>query len=196
MTIQPISYPPVPGNPYGPQDQTIDTTQASKQSEAVGAQKPQGVLPGDGRFDSYEKSDGRLSASASGVYRLAEDESGNPKILFDAPGRAAKASGEPSSAEGHPAGDEAPDSANGSASPDGEPETTQCTTNTDKVDAEIKKLREEKKQLLQQLRQAAGDEEKQADLQRRLSQLEAELLAKDNDAYRKQHATYTTEAAQ
>lgn len=79
--------------------------------------------------------------------------------------------------------------------PKEEPETTRYTTNTDKVDNEIKKLKEERKQILQELRKAGGDTEKQVDLQKRLSQLDAELQAKDNDAYRKQHATHTTEEA-
>lgn len=69
-----------------------------------------------------------------------------------------------------------------------EPEITQCTTNTDQVDAEIKKLREEKRQIIQQLKKADENADKQADLERRLAQLDAELQAKDNDAYRKQHA--------
>ena len=77
-----------------------------------------------------------------------------------------------------------------------EPKITQCTTNTDKVDAEIKKLKEEKKQILQQLRKADGDAERQAELEKRLAQLDAELLAKDNDTYRKQHATHTTQKAE
>ena len=69
-----------------------------------------------------------------------------------------------------------------------EPEITPCTTNTDQVDTEIKKLREEKQQIIQQLRKADGNAEKQADLEMRLAQLDAELQAKDNDSYRKQHA--------
>lgn len=77
-----------------------------------------------------------------------------------------------------------------------EPKITQCTTNTDKVDAEIKKLKEEKKQILQQLRKADGDAERQAELEKRLAQLDAELQVKDNDTYRKQHATHTTQKAE
>lgn len=101
-----------------------------------------------------------------------------------------------SDAEDNLMGDEVPQKGVGSDSPKEEPETTQCITNTDKVDKEIKKLKEERKQILQELGKAGEDEEKQADLQKRLSELDAELQAKDNDAYRKQHATHTTGKAE
>ena len=57
-------------------------------------------------------------------------------------------------------------------------------------------MKEEKKQILQQLRKADGDAERQAELEKRLAQLDAELQVKDNDTYRKQHATHTTQKAE
>ena len=69
-----------------------------------------------------------------------------------------------------------------------------CTVNTDGVDAEIKKLKEEKQQIEQQIK-SADNEDKTKELKRQLSQIEAELSTKDNDAYRRQHATYTYSAA-
>lgn len=69
-----------------------------------------------------------------------------------------------------------------------------CTGNTDKVDREIKKLKEKKEQLEQQIRMAAGDEEKVRDLEKALAQIESELSQKDNDAYRRQHASFSERA--
>lgn len=176
MTTIPIAYPPVSeGSLSKLQAGTAGEAQELKQKEMNDVQKLQsGVIPEHKRFDIYEKSDEKLSVSESGIYHQSKDEDGNPKIVFDAPDRMEK----------------------DSDSPKEEPETTQCTTNTDKVDNEIKKLKEERKQILQELRKAGEDQEKQADLQMRLSELDAELQAKDNDAYRKQHATHTTGKAE
>lgn len=63
-----------------------------------------------------------------------------------------------------------------------------CTTNTDQVDREIKKLKEQKQQLEQQIKAAAGDEEKVKELEKQLSRIEGELSQKDNDTYRRQNA--------
>lgn len=65
----------------------------------------------------------------------------------------------------------------------------QCTTNTDKVDREIKKLKEEKKQLEQQIKMAAGNPQKIMELKKKLSMIEQELSQKDNDTYRRQKST-------
>lgn len=194
MTVNSITYPPVSDDLLlKSQAVTTDEAENLKQKETNDVPKPQsGELPDRKRFDTYEKSDGRLSASESGIYRLSEDEDGNPEILFDVSDRVNKGSDKPCGAEELMADEEISQKAGGSASPKEEPETTQCTMNTDKVDAEIKKLKEEKKQIIQQLRKTGGDSEKQADLETRLSQLEAELQVKDNDTYRKQHAARTT----
>ena len=59
------------------------------------------------------------------------------------------------------------------------------TLSTDKVDAEIRKLKLRKAQLEQQITTAANPN---ADLQRQLTQIDNELRLKDNDTYRKQNA--------
>ena len=61
--------------------------------------------------------------------------------------------------------------------------------NTDKVDREIEKLKEKKKEQEQQIRAASGDEQKARALDKELAQVENELRQKDNDAYRKQHSS-------
>ncbi|MCB6202478.1 hypothetical protein [Extibacter muris] len=65
-----------------------------------------------------------------------------------------------------------------------------CTVNTDKVDAEIKSLKEKKAQIEQQIIKAEDNTEQQYKLERQLQQIENELRAKDNDSYRRQHAEY------
>lgn len=65
-----------------------------------------------------------------------------------------------------------------------------CTTDTGKVDREIEKLREEETRLSEQVRMT-DDPQKKEELQRQLAQVEQELAQKDNDTYRRQHATVT-----
>ena len=68
--------------------------------------------------------------------------------------------------------------------PDGKAETT--TTNTDKVDREIKQLEAKRERLEQQL--ASADPQAAEALERQLAQVESELRQKDNDSYRRQNA--------
>lgn len=65
-----------------------------------------------------------------------------------------------------------------------------CTIDTGKVDREIEKLREEETRLSEQVRMT-DDPQKKEELQRQLAQVEQELAQKDNDTYRRQHATVT-----
>ncbi|MCI8514524.1 MAG: hypothetical protein HFI93_07870 [Lachnospiraceae bacterium] len=64
------------------------------------------------------------------------------------------------------------------------------TCNTDKVDREIEKLKKKKQKLEQQIN-TETDESRKAELEKELAQVESELKQKDNDAYRRQHATFT-----
>lgn len=66
-----------------------------------------------------------------------------------------------------------------------------CVGNTDKVDREIEKLKEKKRELEQQIQSASGDERKIQELERKLAQVEQELSQKDNDTYRKQHSEFS-----
>ena len=113
-----------------------------------------------------------------GLYKLTHDDEGNPIIEFDDPMKADNVS--PHEAEG-PSKEAAP----AKGEPGRKAET--CTTNTDKVDREIEKLKEERDQLEQQIR-TTKDPDKAEDLKRQLAQLENELRQKDNDAYRRQNA--------
>lgn len=113
--------------------------------------------------DAYISSE-KATNKPTGLYRLGQDENGNPKVLYDDPKRAEKAKAE------------------------SEKKAEKCTTNTDAVDREIEKLKEEKKQLEQQIRLAADEEEKVKEIKNKLSQIEGEISQKDNDAYRRQNA--------
>lgn len=127
--------------------------------------KSEGVpIPKD-EYISSEKS----GSKPSGLYRLGQDKNGNPKVMYDDPKRAAKAK---------------------DVQPKEEPakKAEKCTTNTDNVDREIEKLKEEKKQLEQQIKAAAGDKEKVKVLEKKLAQIEGQLSQKDNDTYRRQNA--------
>ena len=130
-----------------------------------GEDKNEGIPVPKDEYISSEKS----GSKPSGLYRLGQDENGNPKVMYDDPKRVAKAK---------------------DVQPKEEPakQAEKCTTNTDNVDREIEKLKEEKKQLEQQIKAAAGDKEKVKVLEKKLAQIEGQLSQKDNDTYRRQNA--------
>lgn len=97
-----------------------------------------------------------------GLYSVAPDENGEPQISFD--------------------------KADKSADKGNEPEKETVTANTDKVDREIKNLRNKEQTLRQKL--SSADESTAADIQRELEQVNAELAQKDNDEYRRQHTVF------
>lgn len=69
------------------------------------------------------------------------------------------------------------------------PKKKSTTASTDKVDAEIRKIKNQKAQLEQKIAAEANPNE---DLQRQLAQLENELRQKDNDNYRRTHSNFST----
>lgn len=142
------------------QDKVKRTSQEQRAED-----KSEGVSIPKDEYISSEKS----GSKPSGLYRLGQDENGNTKVMYDDPKRAAKAK---------------------DVQPKEEPakKAEKCTTNTDNVDREIEKLKEEKKQLEQQIKAAAGDKEKVKVLEKKLAQIEGQLSQKDNDTYRRQNA--------
>ena len=95
-----------------------------------------------------------------GLYSVSPDEDGNPRVALD---------------------DEKNKSDNS--------ESNTITANTDKVDQEIKALRDKEQVLRQKPRSA--DERTAEDIRRELENLAAELAQKDNDEYRKQNTIFT-----
>ena len=132
--------------------------------------------------DEYISSE-RSEKKPTGLYWVGQDENGRRKIFFDDP-KADHANGkENRSGEGV-------DGKGPKVSGDSQGKPAEkCVTNTDKVDREIKKLKEEKQQLEQQIQSASGDEKKIRELEKKLAQVENELSQKDNDTYRRQNAS-------
>ncbi len=181
-------------NRYGTDyEEQLKARRQEKAEEAKAAEKNSSVEKG--RNDVSALKDEYISSEASGnkpsgLYRLGQDENGNPKVFYDDPKkRAGKEAAEKESAEKEQAGKKAVD-----ADQDENPKASEekCVGSTDRVDREIKRLKEQKKQLEQQIRAAAGDEEKVKELQAELTQLESELSQKDNDTYRRQNTVFTS----
>lgn len=138
------------------------------------ARKIGGVKPAEKSFDIDAKEPEKILENRDeyvpseekepiGLYSVIPDENGEPRILFD------KA-------------DKPADKGN-------DPEKETVTGNTDKVDREIKNLRNKAQTLNQKLRSA--DESTAETIQRELEQVTAELAQKDNDEYRRQHTVFT-----
>ncbi len=160
--------------------QAVRRAEKAEEAEKDAEEKKSGKLPEpQDEYISSEKS----GKKPTGLYRLGRDENGSRKIFFDDP-KADLADGKDDrSGEGE-------DGKGPKVSGDsqGNPEE-KCVTNTDKVDREIKKLKEEKQQLEQQIQSAFGDEKKVRELEKKLAKVENELSQKDNDTYRRQNAS-------
>lgn len=125
--------------------------------------------------DEYISSE-KSGVKSSGLYRLGQDEDGRKKVFFDDPKKSGNADGNEQS----------------KVKPDNpEKPAEKCTGSTDKVDREIKKLKEKKRELEQQIKLASGNEKKVKELESKLAQVERELSQKDNDTYRRQHSTFS-----
>lgn len=152
--------------------------EAQKAEEAGGAGKAAGKTDGAKAAQPHDEyiSSEKDGAKPTGLYRVGQDEDGRRRILYDDP----KKSG---------SGDEKKQpKVNGKAPEKPEEE---CMANTDKVDREIRKLKEKKSQIERQIRSASGDEKKTEELEKKLAQVENELKQKDNDTYRRQHSSYS-----
>ena len=175
--------------------QAAERAKEAKEAEKAAEEKKSGRLsePQD-EYISSEKS----GKKPTGLYRVGQDENGNRKIFFDDP-KADHADGKDDrSGEGE-------DGKGPKVSGDNQGKPAEkCVTNTDKVDREIKKLKEKKQQLEQQIQSASGDEapfghpsmpsgnnkeNKIRELEKKLAQVENELSQKDNDTYRRQNAS-------
>ena len=184
--------------------QAAERAEKAKGAEKAAEEKNVGKLsePRD-EYISSEKS----GQKPTGLYRVGQDENGNRKIFFDDP-KAGHAKEQDDRSEKNEDG-KAPKVGGDSQ---GKP-AEKCVTNTDKVDREIKKLKEKKQQLKQQIQSASGneasfghpsvpgsapaearasgnkEENKIRELEKKLAQVENELSQKDNDTYRRQNAS-------
>lgn len=157
-------------DPWQMKTEQEKTKEAAKEGNDKKASE--GIPAPQDEYISSEKAEGK----PVGLYQLRQDENGNPKIIFNAPEKSEDAGkkGQPERKQDDP-----------------EESVKECTTNTDKVDREIRKLKEKKQQLEQQINTASGDEKKVEELEKKLAQVESELSRKDNDTYRRQNASVT-----
>lgn len=169
------------------------------------------------QFDEFIKSEERTATDSAGIYRLGKDSEGNPRILIDQPekekadvnaadidteakpadvpeqgDKTAPASGEQDDLDAPPADQDDEDEKASDNSPSDKGGEMVTIVSSDQVDAELRKIREQKQQIEQEMRRATGDDTKRAKLEKRLESIESELQMKDNDDYRRQHAQYTT----
>lgn len=151
---------------------------SSQNGERVSERKPV-------QHDEYISSE-KSGEKPNGLYHVGQDKNGNKKVYFNDPKKAGKV---------EETADRAEKGGNSQMpkvkSDDPENEEEKCVGNTDKVDREIRELKEKKKTLEQQLKEASGDEKKTKELESKLAQVERELNQKDNDTYRRQHSTFT-----
>ncbi len=138
---------------------------AVKKTEQVG--KPEdskkfdkGSMP----VDEYSHSN-----PVKGIYKPGKDSDGNPKIDYIDPKKDISSEAK----------------ADDKVSSDSK-KSESTTTDTDKVDREIEKLKKKKALLERELHTA--DESRKKELERELRQVETELAQKDNDTYRRQNA--------
>ena len=137
------------------------------------------------QHDEYISSE-KAGEKPNGLYHVGQDENGNRKIYFNDPKRAGKEE-ETANRSQKGGNSKMPEV----KSDDSENDEEKCVGNTDKVDREIRELKEKKKKLEQQLKAASGDEKKTKELENKLAQVERELSQKDTDTYRKQNSTFT-----
>lgn len=156
--------------------------EVKKAKEATKAEEEKGQAKLSEPQEEYISSE-KAGKKPAGLYQVGRDENGIRKIFFEDP----KAAHADKKADLKEAGVDGKGlKADGDSQ--GKPEE-KCVTNTDKVDREIRKLKEKKQQLKQQIQSASGDEKKIRELEKKLTQVENELSQKDNDTYRRQNAS-------
>ena len=173
------------------QSKTDYAERVKEKQAALRAEKAKEAAEEKGSGKLSEPQDVYISSEKSGkepvgLDRIGQDENGGRKIFFDDPDKADRADGkeEPKAEKA----DGKKPKVDGDSQ--GKPAEV-CVGNTDKVDREIEKLKEKKRELEQQIRSASGDERKVRELEKKLAQVEQELSQKDNDTYRKQHSEFS-----
>ena len=188
------------------QSKTDYAERVREKQAALRAEKAKEAAEEKGSGKLSEPQDVYISSEKSGkepvgLDRIGQDENGGRKIFFDDPDKADRADGkeEPKAEKA----DGKKPKVDGDSQ--GKPAEV-CVGNTDKVDREIEKLKEKKRELEQQIQSAFGDEtpsgyhsmpsgdkveRKIQELEKKLAQVEQELSQKDNDTYRKQHSEFS-----
>ena len=174
------------------QDKTVTDAEKLK-NKSIGNEDAKGgsIREKISRLKADEYIHGEEPVSA-GVYRIAQDNEGNPKISFDNPEMKAAANPEnkPESSKPEESGKDEPKKVS-KDDPKEETKSTKCTVDTDKVDREVEKLKKKQSEIEQQIARAQDNPEEAEKLRKQLDQVNQELKMKDNDTYRRQHAQYT-----
>jgi hypothetical protein len=186
---------------YGNYDYS-QTNYAEKVKEKQVAERAEKVKQADNATDVKgadklsEPQDEYISSEKSGkkpngLYRIGQDENGNRKIFFDDPNKSGRADGKKEPEVDEDRSKEAADGKEPKVGGNNQGKPEKCVGNNDKVEQEIRKLKEKKQQLEQQMQSASGDEKKIQELEKKLRQVEQELSQKDNDSYRRQHTVFS-----
>lgn len=169
-----------------------EAAERAEKAKETGKQRQKALAVSEPQ-DEYISSE-KSGKEPTGLYRIGQDDNGNRKIFFDDPNMDDRSKGgtdgkEPKVSGNHPG-----------------KLVDRCVVNTDKVDREIKKLKEKKQQLEKQIQSASGgemssgypampfgdkDERKIRNLEKQLVQVENELRQKDNDIYRRSHSVFS-----
>lgn len=156
------------------EQQKAQNAESGQKADQAAGQKPT-------RHDEYISSE-KSGEKPNGLYHVGQDENGSRKIYYNDPKKAGRADGADRD------DNEKTPNVNGDGPDNGE---EKCVANTDKVEREIRELKQKKQKLKQQLDAASGDEKKTKELENKLAQVERELRQKDTDTYRKQKTSFT-----
>lgn len=168
---------------YAEQMKEKQELEKAKKAEEVKKEQAEAASDKKSKLQDEYISSEKSGEKPSGLYRVGQDENGNRKVFFEKPNqlnpeneknRTEEKDGKPLKADAD------------------KPEKEEiCIGNTDRVEREIQKLKEKKKQLEQQIQAASGDEKKIRELEQKKAQVEMELSQKDNDTYRRQNTSFT-----
>ena len=178
----------ISGNPAASQllKTGIGVQEQNKAAGASGAVKPgeetdsrkETALLHRAKYDRFELEE---EEDTPGTYKISKDENSNLIIEYQPHGQQGATAG---SAPAQAPGNEADPKAE-------EPSVMKCTVDTSDVDAELKQLQVKTQRLQQQIQQASGDSNRVEELERQLTEADAELRAKSSDSYRKQNSSFT-----
>ncbi|MDE6760943.1 MAG: hypothetical protein K2J90_09740 [Lachnospiraceae bacterium] len=178
-----------------------EAAERAEKAKETGKQRQKALAVSE-PWDEYISSE-KSGKEPTGLYRIGQDDNGNRKIFFDDPNMDDRATAKENDdrSKGGTDGKEPKVSGNHPGKL-----VDRCVANTDKVDREIKKLKEKKQQLEKQIQSASGgemssgypampfgdkDERKIQNLEKQLVQVENELRQKDNDIYRRSHSVFS-----
>ena len=139
------------------------------------------VTPETDRYTPEEKD------ASIGLYRIDSDENGKRRISFESPKTVANNKAAPDNPSAPAEKSPNPDAPKRK---DEDNKAESCTANTDKVDREIKQLRQKENELEARLR-TEKDASRAEALEQELAKVERELNLKDNDRYRRQHTVFS-----